>query len=209
MPRHPPDALLSLDHSHRQCSPYPPAHAQGAPQGAVHQDRRPVGLWHLRIKSMHAVRRSYGPTASQPPFSGLASAGQHASVRRSTRQPHSHPVQDRERRTLSDHSSLSNTANTPECATLCVSCSGVHVDRAAKPDRRKTSFSRRTPMACGQATPIKDERLCRIQAKAMNLVPEPLVDSSSSLSMMESALSGAVRQAGQNKDLRDPSSSLR
>ena len=66
-------------------------------------------------------------------------------------------------------SSLSNTANTEGCAIHSASCSGVLVDRAAKPNRRKTSFSRRTPMACGQATPINDKRLVRIPAKAMNL----------------------------------------
>jgi len=40
------------------------------------------------------------------------------------------------------------------------SCSGVlSVDRAAKPDRRKTSFLRQTPTMCGQAHRSHDERL--------------------------------------------------
>ena len=51
---------------------------------------------------------------------------------------------------------------------------------ARQASQRKTSFSRRTPMACGQATPIHDEGLCRIQTRAMNPVPEPFIDSSSS-----------------------------
>ena len=36
MPRHPPDALISLDHSHRQCSPFRLVHADHSRNSRLH-----------------------------------------------------------------------------------------------------------------------------------------------------------------------------
>ena len=160
MPRHPPDALISLDHSHRQCSPF---------WKTVHADPQCGD----RLHGARIAKRSDGRSA----YAGhirrcvcLVPSGRLPSWRGG-------PLKERGVHGMYSHSTTrrlpcrSSTANARDVQSLSRPAAVLCANPFWRKDWRKTSFLRRSPMPRGQAWQSKQgspflEVCCRILSNA-------------------------------------------